>query len=117
MSDSGGTHAAARRSGRLGVLDADEDVLVVGRDHYLVLLGADAQEAEVVGRVHVAHHRARFGGQVVDQPGVLNGRAVVQRGANRDACGQEQNRQAVKSPSCTNRLSIWCVIVVAHHLN
>lgn len=77
---------ASRSSGGLGVLDADEDVLVVGSDHYLVLLAAHTQEAQVIGRVHVAHHCARLCGQVVDQPGVLHRRTVVQSCADRDAC-------------------------------
>ena len=39
------------------VLDDNEEVFLVGSHHYLVFLGSDTQESEVVLGVNVAHCR------------------------------------------------------------
>ena len=80
----------------LGVLYADEQVLVVGRDHDLVFLRSDAQEGEVVRWVDVANDRTRLRSQLVYQSRVLHRRAVVHRRADRDACTQHSRHSIHK---------------------
>lgn len=68
------------------VLDHNQQKVLVGGDHDLVLLGAHAQKGKVVGRVQVADDAARLVRQLAHQAGILDGGRVVQRALDRDAC-------------------------------
>jgi len=67
-----------------GVLNDDQHVVLVGCNHDLVFLGADAQEGEVVLGVGVSHTVACLCGERVHEARVLHRRRVVHRRAHRD---------------------------------
>ena len=66
------------------VLEHDEDVVLIGRDHDLVVLGPDAQERELVVLVQLFDDTLRLGREVRDERRVLNRLSGLQGGLYRD---------------------------------
>lgn len=74
------------------ILDHNQNEVLVGGDHDLVLLAADAQERQIVAGVQITDDAARLVRQLAHQSGVLDGGRIVQRALHRNACGDREWR-------------------------
>ena len=63
------------RDGR--ILDYDQQKVLVGGNHNLVLLRSDAKKCEIILRVQISDDTASFGGELGNVGGVLVGELVV----------------------------------------
>lgn len=62
----------------VGILNNDENIFVVRRDHNFVLFRSNSQKRQIVLRIQRTNDAARFGGELRKKRGVLLGLLFIE---------------------------------------